>query len=102
MAERCVLSLVSCKSFFTVAAIPTSSQPAGVEENELRCCHSMSLLVVTVCRSFSGICQILAGEKTGAATLGVRAARLKRLRSEPFGTIGRSNRDGLYEDVRCG
>ena len=62
----------------------------------------MPLLVVTVCRSFSGICQVIAGEKTGAATLSVRAALLKSLRSEPFGTIGRSNRDGLYEDAWCG
>ena len=48
------------------------------------------------------VAKIVPVEKNGVATPGARAALLKRLRSEPVATIGRWNRDELYEDGRCG
>ena len=44
------------------------------------------------------VARIVPAEKDGGITRGIRAALLKRLRSEPVVTIGRWSRDELYED----
>ena len=46
------------------------------------------------------VAKIVPVEKDGAVTTGARSALLKRLRSEPVVSIGRWNRDELYEDER--
>ena len=44
------------------------------------------------------VAKIVPIDKNGSVTRGARSALLKRLRSEPVVTIGRWNRDDLYED----
>jgi prevent-host-death family protein len=44
------------------------------------------------------VAKIVPAERDGGVTRGAKAALLKRLRSEPVGTIGRWIRDELYED----
>ena len=46
------------------------------------------------------VARIVPVEKNGGIFRGARAALIKRLRSEPVLTIGRWNRDELYEDNR--
>ena len=46
------------------------------------------------------VAKIVPVEKNSTLTPGARSALLKRLRSEPIVTIGRWNRDELYEDER--
>ena len=46
------------------------------------------------------VAKIVPVDANGATTPGARAALLKRLKSEPVLTIGRWNRDELYEDQR--
>ncbi len=46
------------------------------------------------------VAKIVPVEKNDGATPGARAALVKRLRSEPVVTVGRWNRDELYEDER--
>jgi prevent-host-death family protein len=44
------------------------------------------------------VAKIVPAQRDGGVTRGAKAALLKRLRSEPVGTIGRWSRDELYED----
>lgn len=44
------------------------------------------------------VARIVPAEKESGVARGARIALLKRLRSEPVVTIGRWNRDELYED----
>lgn len=44
------------------------------------------------------VAKIVPAQRDEGVTRGAKAALLKRLRSEPVGTIGRWSRDELYED----
>ena len=44
------------------------------------------------------VAKIVPVEKNGGVARGARTALVKRLRSEPVRSIGRWNRDDLYED----
>jgi len=48
------------------------------------------------------VAKIVPAQKDGGVMRAAKAALLKRLRSEPLGTIGRWSRDELYEDKSVG